>query len=356
MSELFTPVQIGGVKVKNRAWVSPMCQYSAINGLIQDWHAVHYGAFITGGAGLVMVEAAAVRPEGRITPGDVGIWTDQQAQLLAEIPRFAHGHGVIAGIQIAHAGRKASIHAPWNGGSPVALADGGWQAEGASALAFDGYPNPRELTIPEIDLIKADFVAAAERALSADFDVIEIHAAHGYLLHSFLSPISNQRTDQYGGSLENRMRLLCDIAGEVRLVVPSNRALLVRISASDWVEGGWDIQDSVELARQLQARGVDMIDCSSGGNVATAQIPYGPGYQVDFAKQIQQESGLPTIAVGGIHSGNQAEEILKSGDVTALMIGRAMLGNPRWPLQAARDLGDEVPWPKQYVRGYLPTN
>lgn len=353
MSQLFTPIQIGGVKVKNRAWVSPMCQYSAINGLIQDWHAVHYGAFITGGAGLVMVEAAAVRPEGRITPGDVGIWTDQQAQLLAEIPRFAHSHGVVAGIQLAHAGRKASIHAPWNGGAPIALDDGGWQTEGASVLAFDGYPNPSELKIPEIDLIKADFVAGAERALVADFDVIEIHAAHGYLLHSFLSPISNQRKDQYGGSLENRMRLLCDIASEVRLVIPANRALLVRISASDWVEGGWDIQDSVELARQLQARGVDMIDCSSGGNVATAQIPYGPGYQVDFAKQIQQESGMPTVAVGGIQSGRQAEVILESGQVSAVMIGRAMLGNPRWPLQAAKDLGDEVPWPKQYVRGHL---
>ncbi len=356
MSQLFTPIQIGGVKVKNRAWVSPMCQYSAINGLIQDWHAVHYGAFITGGAGLVMVEAAAVRPEGRITPGDVGIWTDQQAQLLAEIPRFAHAHGVIAGIQIAHAGRKAAIHAPWNGGSPLSLEDGGWQGESASPLAFGEYPNPRELTIPEIELIKADFVAAAERALVADFDVVEIHAAHGYLLHSFLSPISNQRTDQYGGSLENRMRLLCDIASQVRSVIPANRALIVRISASDWVEGGWDIKDSVELARQLQARGVDMIDCSSGGNVATAQIPFGPGYQVDFAKQIQQETGMPTVAVGGIQSGRQAEEILESGHISAVMIGRALLGNPRWPLQAAKDLGEQVPWPKQYVRGYLYTD
>ena len=356
MSQLFTPIQIGGVKVKNRIWVSPMCQYSAINGLIQDWHAVHYGAFITGGAGLVMVEAAAVRPEGRITLGDVGIWTDQQAQLLAEIPRFAHSHGVSAGIQLAHAGRKASIHAPWNGGAPVSSEEGGWQTEGASALAFDGYPSPRELTIPEIDLIKADFVAAAERALVADFDVIEIHAAHGYLLHSFLSPISNQRTDQYGGSLENRMRLLCDIASQIRAVVPSNHALLVRISASDWVEGGWDIEDSVELARQLQARGVDMVDCSSGGNVATAQIPYGPGYQVQFAKKIQQETGVLTVAVGGISSGRQAEDILDSGDVSAVMIGRAMLGNPRWPLKAAQDLGDEIPWPKQYARGSLPTD
>jgi 2,4-dienoyl-CoA reductase-like NADH-dependent reductase (Old Yellow Enzyme family) len=353
MSVLFSPVTVGGVTFKNRVWVSPMCQYSAINGLIQDWHAVHYGAFITGGAGLVMVEAAAVRPEGRISPGDVGIWTQQHAQVLAEIPGFAHRHGVKAGIQLAHAGRKASIHASWLGGLPVEPAEGGWEAEAPSAIAFDGYPVPHELTVGEIALIKADFVAATEHAIAADFDVIEIHAAHGYLFHEFLSPLSNQRTDEYGGSLENRMRLLRDVVSEVRQIIPSNRALFVRISATDWVDGGWDVEESIELCRELHARGVDLIDCSSGGNVANAKIPVAPGYQAQFAQRIHQEVGIATNAVGMITTGVQAEELLASGDIAAVMIGRAMLGNPRWALQAAADLGDDVPWPNQYARGYL---
>lgn len=356
MSVLFSPITVGGVTVKNRAWVSPMCQYSAINGLIQDWHAVHYGAFITGGAGLVMVEAAAVRPEGRITPGDVGIWTQQQAQVLSEIPGFAHRHGVKAGIQLAHAGRKASIHAPWLGGHPVEHDKGGWETEGPSPIAFEGYPVPHELTVGEIELIKADFIAAAERAISADFDVIEVHAAHGYLFHEFLSPLSNQRTDEYGGSLENRMRLLCDVVTEVRQIVPSNRALFVRISATDWVEGGWGIEESIELARELESRGVDLIDCSTGGMVPNATIPVAPGFQAQFASRIHQEVGIATSAVGVITTGAQAEELLASGDIAAVMIGRAMLGNPRWALQAASDLGVEVPWPNQYQRGYLPKN
>jgi len=353
VSKLFTPIKVGGVQIKNRVWVSPMCQYSAVDGLIQDWHAVHYGAFITGGSGLVMVEASAVKPEGRITPFDVGIWTDQQAQVLAEIPRFAHRHGVKAGIQLAHAGRKASVGRPWEGGLPVEPKDGGWQSEGPSMVAFEGYPNPKELTLADIALIKNSFAAAAERALSAGFDVIEIHAAHGYLLHEFYSPISNNRNDEYGGSFENRIRLLCEIASELRLIIPSSHALTVRISASDWIDGGWSIEDSIKLCRELKQRGIDLIDVSSAGISTAQQIKLGPGYQVDFAKQIQMNAGIATCAVGAITSGTQAEEILASGDVEAVMIGRAMLGNPRWPLKAAADLGEEIPWANQYARGII---
>lgn len=352
MSKLFSQIQVGGVTFKNRAWVSPMCQYSAVNGLIQDWHAVHYGALITGGAGLVMVEAAAVHPDGRITEYDAGIWTDQQAQVLAEIPRFAHRYGTKAGIQIAHAGRKASTDTPWSGRSMVLAQAGGWQSVAPSAIAFEGYVAPLELTLAEIALIRADFVAAAERAMSADFDVLEIHAAHGYLLHEFLSPVSNKRNDNYGGSFENRIRLLCEIASEVRLVVSRSRALFVRISATDWIAGGWSIDDSVALARELQARGVDLIDCSSGGISTAQQIEIGPGYQVEFARKIHEESGILTNAVGMITTGEQAEAILAYDDIAAVMIGRAMLGNPRWPIQAAADLGDEIPWPNQYARGF----
>ncbi len=352
MSKLFSQVQVGGVTFKNRAWVSPMCQYSAVNGLIQDWHAVHYGAFITGGAGLVMVEAAAVHPDGRITEHCAGIWTDQQAQVLAEIPRFAHRFGTKAGIQIAHAGRKASTDTPWSGRGFIAVEAGGWQSVAPSPIAFEGYLAPFELTLAEIALIRADFVAAAERAMSADFDVLEIHAAHGYLLHEFFSPISNQRTDEYGGSFENRIKLLCEIASEVRLVVPRSRALFVRISATDWIAGGWSIDDSVALARELQARGVDLIDCSSGGISTAQQIELGPGYQVEFARKIHEESGILTNAVGMITTGEQAEAILANDDIAAVMIGRAMLGNPRWPIQAAAELGDEIPWPNQYARGF----
>lgn len=353
MSKLFSPIKVGGVEIKNRAWVSPMCQYSAVNGLIQDWHAVHYGAFITGGAGLVMVEATAVQDIGRITPFCSGIWTDQQAQVLAEIPRFAHRHGVKAGIQLAHAGRKGSTGKPWEGGKPVAHADGGWETVGPSAIAFEGYPVPRELTLAEITKLKADFAAGAERALSADFDVIEIHAAHGYLLHEFLSPISNKRTDEYGGSFENRIRLLCEIASEIRLIVPSSHGLMVRISATDWIEGGWDLNQSIELARELKARGVDLIDVSSAGISTEQKIILGPGYQVEFAKRIHEETGIATNAVGAITTGLQAEEILATGDVEAVMIGRAMLANPRWAAKAAAELGADIPWAHQYERAVI---
>ena len=350
MSKLFSPIKVGGVEIKNRAWVSPMCQYSAVNGLIQDWHAVHYGAFITGGAGLVMVEATGIQEVGRITPFCPGIWTDKQAQVLAEIPRFAHRYGVKAGIQLAHAGRKGSVGKPWEGGKPVAHEDGGWETVAPSAIAFEGYPVPRELTLAEIAKLKADFASAAERALSADFDVIEIHAAHGYLLHEFLSPLSNKRTDEYGGTFENRIRLLCEIASELRIIVPSSHALNVRISATDWIEGGWDVEQSIELCRELKSRGIDLIDVSSAGLSMAQKLELGPAYQTPFAEKIHQETGIATCAVGSITTGPQAEEILQRGDVEAVMIGRAMLANPRWPAKAAADLGEPVPWAHQYER------
>ena len=350
MSKLFSPVKIGGVEIKNRAWVSPMCQYSAVDGLMQDWHAVNYGAYILGGAGLVMVEATAVRPEGRITPGCTGIWSDKHAQVMSEITAFAHKHDVKIGIQLAHAGRKASVSAPWTGLKYVEPDQGGWQTEAPSAVAFEGYPVPRELTLADIAKLKNDFAAGAERALGADFDVIEIHSAHGYLLHEFLSPISNQRTDEYGGAFENRIRLLCEIASELRLIVPSSRALGVRISATDWIEGGWDIDQSVELCRELKARGIDFIDVSSAGISMAQDIKLGPAYQTPFAERIHQETGITTNAVGSITTGPQAEEILQRGNVEAVMIGRAMLANPHWPAQAANDLGEEIPLPSQYLR------
>lgn len=353
MSKLFSPTTIGGVTFNNRVWVAPMCQYSAVDGLMQDWHAVHYGAFITGGAGLVMVEATGVRPEGRISPGCLGIWSDQQAQVLAEIPRFAHRHHTKVGIQLAHAGRKGSAGVPWAGGKTVSHDGGGWETEAPSAIAYADMAVPHELSLAEIALIKADFVNGAERAVAAGFDVIEIHAAHGYLIHEFISPLTNKRTDDYGGSLENRMRLLMEIASDIRLAVPKSRALFVRISATDWVDGGHDLEASVTIARELQARGVDLIDVSSGGLHPDQQIVLGPGYQVEFARAIQQEVGIPTSAVGLITSGPQAEEILHDGAVEAVMIGRAMLGNPRWAFQAASDLGEEVPWPNQYSRAFV---
>jgi 2,4-dienoyl-CoA reductase-like NADH-dependent reductase (Old Yellow Enzyme family) len=352
MSKLFSEVKVGGVTFKNRAWVSPMCQYSAVEGVIQDWHAVHYGSFITGGAGLVMVEASSVSAEGRISPRCAGIWTDQQAQVWAEVPRFAQRFGVKTGIQLAHAGRKASTKVPWDGSGSVTPSDGGWQTVAPSAIAYEGYAAPRELSLDEIEEIKGQFAAAAERALGAGFDVIEIHAAHGYLLHEFLSPISNQRTDEYGGSFENRIRLLCEIASYVRLIVPQSHALFVRISATDWVEGGWDVEQSSALVRELAKRGVDLVDVSSGGLDPAQQIEIGPGYQVGLAKSIHEVTGAKVSAVGMITNGEQAEAILSDGDIDAVMVGRAMLGNPRWPIQAAADLGDEIPWPNQYARGF----
>ena len=353
MTNLFDPIKVGNVEIKNRVWVSPMCQYSAVDGVMQDWHAIHYGAFITGGAGLVMVEATGVSPEGRITPYCLGIWNDRQAQVLAELPAFAHKHGVKMGIQIAHAGRKASTNAPWFGGVPVAIDEGGWETVGPSEIAFGNYPAPHALTLAEINQIRAQFVAAAERALFAGFDVIELHAAHGYLLHEFLSPLSNQRNDEYGGSFENRIRLLVEIAREIRVVISPARALFVRLSCSDWADGGWNIDESVALAKELKAVGVDLVDCSSGGNIHDAKIPVAPGYQVPFASRIRSEAQIATSAVGMISEPEQAQEVVTSGQADAVMLARVMLGNPRWPIKAAHELGQGVPWPKQYMRGVL---
>lgn len=353
MSTLFSPVTIGPIEFPNRAWVPPMCQYSAVDGLFQQWHGVHYAAMVVGGYGLVMVEATAVSPEGRISPQDLGIWNDEQATVLAHVPEFGHEYGVKVGIQLAHAGRKASVDTPWRGGSSLDVGDGGWQKVGPSPIAFEGYHAPREMTAADIRQVVADFAVAARRAVQSGFDVIEVHVAHGYLLHQFLSPIANQRTDQYGGSLENRMRLTTEVVSAVRAEVPTDRALFARLSCTDWVEGGWDVEQSVTLARELHARGVDLIDCSSGGLTAAQQIPIGPGYQVPLARTVAAETGAPVSAVGMITTGRQAEEILSDGLVSAVMIGRATLGNPRWPYQAAADLGDTIPWPDQYARGFL---
>jgi 2,4-dienoyl-CoA reductase-like NADH-dependent reductase (Old Yellow Enzyme family) len=309
---------------------------------------------VVGGYGLVMVEASAVSPEGRISPHDMGIWSDVQAELLSHVPEFAHERGVKAGIQLAHAGRKASCDAPWRGGSSLDLDQGGWQKLGPSAVAFEGYHEPRAMTQADIDQVVQDFTAAAGRAVAAGFDVIEVHAAHGYLLHEFLSPLANHRTDVYGGDFDNRIRLTCEVVSAVRTVVPADRAFFVRISATDWIEGGWDLDHSTALARELHARGVDLVDCSSGGLSAAQQIPVAPGYQVPLARTIAQEAGVPVCAVGIITSGPQAEEILADGTIAAVMVGRATLGNPRWPYQAAQDLGEAVPWPDQYARGFLP--
>ena len=358
MSQLFTPVRLRGLEVRNRAWVSPMCQYSSVDGLPNQWHLVHLGSFARGGAGLVFTEAAAVLPEGRISPQDAGIWNDQQQVAWARIVDFLHGQGARAGIQLAHSGRKGSTLRPWEGRGPVADDDGGWQPVAPSALPFPGlHEDPRELTRDDIaDVVRA-FAAAAQRSLAAGFDVLEIHAAHGYLLHQFLSPLSNLRSDEYGGSFENQVRLLLDVVDAVRSVVPDETPVLVRVSATDWAEGGWTVDDTVRLAALLREHGVDLVDVSSGGNVARAAIPVGPGYQVDFANRIRAEAGIPTGAVGMITEPKQAEEILTSGSADVVLLARAVLRDPHWALRAAHELGvaagEGVDWPRQYERAKL---
>ena len=358
MSELFTPVRLRGLEVRNRVWVSPMCQYSSTDGLPNQWHLVHLGSFARGGAGLVFTEAAAVLPEGRISPQDAGIWSTDQQDAWTGIVDFLHGQGARAGIQLAHAGRKASTHAPWDGHGPVTNADGGWQPVAPSPLPFPGLrQDPRELTTSEIADVVAAFAAAAERSLGAGFDLLELHAAHGYLLHEFLSPLSNDRSDEYGGSFENRTRLLLEVVDAVRSVVPDQTPLVVRISATDWTEGGWTVEDSVRLSALLAEHGVDLVDVSSGGNVAHASIPVGPGYQVDFARQIRTEAGVATGAVGMITEPKQAEEILTEGSADVVLLARALLRDPHWTLRAAHDLGvtngEGVDWPRQYERAQL---
>jgi len=349
LSILFTPLSIRGVTFRNRVFVSPMCQYSSVEGFPTDWHLVHLGSRAVGGAGLVLSEATAVAAEGRISPDDAGIWSDAQAEAYRRITSFVEHEGAVAGIQLAHAGRKASTMAPWKGSGPAGPEAGGWPVLGPSPIPFGpGYQVPRELSREEILALPALFAAGARRALAAGFRVVEVHMAHGYLLHQFLSPLSNHRTDEYGGSLSNRMRLPLAVAAAVREVW--SLPLFVRISATDWAEGGWNLLESIDLAKALKEVGADLVDASSGGLVPTAQVPVGPGYQVPLAETIRREAGLPVTAVGLITQPEQAERVLASGQADAIFLGRELLRNPYWPLDAARALGVEFPRPPQYQR------
>lgn len=353
MTQLFDPITIRGVEIKNRAWVSPMCQYSAVDGLVGEWHHVHLGGFAIGGAGLIMAEATGVVPEGRISTGCPGIYNDNQVAAWKPIVAFAHSMGAKIGIQLAHSGRKGGTNVPWSDHRMATIEEGGWQAVAPSAIAFEGYPEPRALTVAEIQELVKSFGVAAKRAIAADFDLIEIHAAHGYLLHEFYSPLSNFRTDEYGGDFEGRTRLLREVAAEVRSSIPESTPLFVRISASDWSEGGWTIEDSVRLANKLSKLGVDLIDASSGGNVPNAKIAVGPGYQVPFAAAIRNGAPILTCAVGMITDPHQANTIVESGKADAVMLAREILRNPRWPLHAAKVLGVDIKWPVQIERGKI---
>lgn len=348
--DLLSPLTIRGVTFRNRIVVSPMCQYCAHEGLADDWHLVHLGSRAVGGAGLVFVEATAVTRDGRISPGDMGIWTDDHVEPLARIARFLERQGAVPGIQLAHAGRKASCDAPWHGGHSLKTPEaGGWPVIGPSALPFhEGDPVPTPLDEAGISALIDAFAAAALRALRAGFRVLEIHAAHGYLLHEFLSPLSNQRTDHYGGSLENRLRLVLQVAETLRGLMPKELPLFVRISATDWVEGGWDVEQSVALARKLEPLGVDLIDVSSGAIVPVAKIPVGRGFQVPLARQIRAEASIATGAVGLITEAAHANEIITSGDADLVFIGREMLREPYWAIKAAQELGGDPPWPIPY--------
>lgn len=348
--DLLSPLSIRGLTLRNRIAMAPMCQYVATAGLADDWHLVHLGSRAAGGASLILVEATAVTPEGRISPGDLGLWSDQHVEPLARIARFVHSQGAVAGIQLAHAGRKASCDLPWNGGASLKMADvGGWPVVGPSAIPFDDdHSVPTALDEAGIDAIVAAFESAADRALDAGFGVIEIHSAHGYLLHEFLSPLSNHRTDRYGGSLENRMRLVLRVAERLRDRMPPAMPLLVRISATDWADGGWDVDQSVVLARHLKDVGVDLIDVSSGGLVPRARIPVGKGYQVPFAEKIREEAGIMTGAVGLITEPAHADEIVTAGHADLVFLGRELLREPYWALRAQHELGAEPSWPLPY--------
>jgi 2,4-dienoyl-CoA reductase-like NADH-dependent reductase (Old Yellow Enzyme family) len=351
MSELFKPLTLRGTTFRNRIWVSPMCQYSSDEGMPSAWHLVHLGSRAVGGAGLVMVEATGVSADGRISPKDSGLWNDAQAAAFKPITDFIRAAGAVPAIQLAHAGRKASTRVPWDRASPETVPPerGGWVPIAPSPLKFSAdYPSPREMTAQEISWATHEFVDAALRADDAGFGVVELHAAHGYLFHEFLSPLSNQRTDSYGGSFENRTRFLLDTARQVRAAFAG--PLFVRISATDYAEGGWDLPQSIALAKQLKTIGVDLIDVSSGGNVATAKIPIGPGYQVAFSRAIRAEAQIATSAVGLITEPAQAEAILAQGEADAVMLARAELRDPYWPLHAATALGADVAWPVQYER------
>ncbi len=351
MSKLFSPLKIKEITLKNRIAISPMCMYSAVDGFANDWHLVHLGSRATGGAGLIIQEATAVSPEGRITPGDLGLYNDDHIEMLQRITSFIKQQGAIAGIQLAHAGRKASCARPWEGGKQLTKENGGWKTIAPSPLPF--YPDddaPEALDTEGIKKVITGFKNAAQRALKAGYQLLDIHSAHGYLIHQFLSPISNHRTDMYGGSFENRIRLLLDIVDAIGSVWPSNLPLFVRLSATDWADGGWNVEDSSKLASILKTKGVDLIDTSAGGMVHNAKVTVSPGYMVPYAEQIKRDSGIMTSAVGLITQAQQAEDILQSGKADLILIARESLRNPYFALQAAKELGDEIEWPKQYLR------
>jgi 2,4-dienoyl-CoA reductase-like NADH-dependent reductase (Old Yellow Enzyme family) len=352
---LFDPLSLRSITLSNRIVVSPMCQYSSVDGLANAWHEVHLGTRAVGGAALVFTEATAVTAEGRISPQDLGIWSGGHVAPLQRIVRLIKSQGASAGMQLAHAGRKGSTTPPWDGIRGIAEADGGWIPIGPTDAPFSStYVRPRAATARDLAAVVDAFRAAATRMLEAGFDVLEIHAAHGYLIHEFLSPLVNTRSDEYGGSFDNRARLCLDVVAAVRAVWPERLPLFVRISATDWVEGGWDIEQSVELARRLRARGVDLVDCSSGGAVADAKIPLAPGYQVPFAERIRREAGIATGAVGLITDPAQAAEIVATGRADCVLLARELLRDPYWPLHAAQALGCTVSWPRQYLRAAPP--
>jgi 2,4-dienoyl-CoA reductase-like NADH-dependent reductase (Old Yellow Enzyme family) len=353
-SALFAPFRLRDITLRNRIVVSPMCEYSSANGFANDWHLVHLGSRAVGGAGAVRTEAAAVTADGRISAADLGIYLDDHVEMLSRIFRFVSAHGAVPGVQLAHAGRKSSTSEPWTGGHPVAPADGGWEPIWApSAIAFrDGWQVPRAMSAGGIAAVIQAFAAAARRLLEAGGQIAEIHAAHGYLIHEFLSPLSNRRDDDYGGSFENRTRLLREVVDAIRGVWPERLPLWVRISSTDWTDGGWTIEDSVALARQLKDRGVDLVDCSSGGNVSHATIPLGPGYQVPFAERVRRDADIATGAVGLITEPTQAEAIIQSGQADVVLLARQMLRDPYWPLHAAKALDDAAAVPVQYLRAF----
>lgn len=351
MSLLFSPLEIRNVTLKNRLVVSPMCQYSSKDGYANDWHLVHLGSRAVGGAGLVFTEATAISPEGRISPDDLGIWKDEHINYLKKITDFISGQNAIPGIQLGHAGRKASQLPPWKDRKKLRAGEGGWQTVAPNDIPYRaGEPIPKAMTTNDIKKLTTDFAAAAGRSLEAGFKVFEIHAAHGYLIHEFLSPLSNFRTDEYGGSFENRIRLLSEIVQMVRQVIGIDFPLFVRISASDWVPGGWNEEDSVELAKHLKGLSVDVIDCSSGGNDPRQQIPVGPLYQVPFAAKVKKESGIRTGTVGLITTAQEAENILQQGQADLIILARELLRDPYFPLRAAGEMKTDVVWPLQYER------
>jgi len=354
MSKLFSPLIIKDIEFKNRLVISPMCQYSAVDGFANDWHLVHLGSRAVGGAALIIQEATAVSANGRITPGDAGLYKEEHVEKWRRITDFIHQQGAVAGIQLAHAGRKASCSVPWNGGIQLKENEGGWRTVSSSAISFNSEDDaPQALNSEGISKVIADFKTAAQRSLAAGYKVLELHAAHGYLIHQFLSPLSNHRTDSYGGSFENRIRLLLEIVKAVQTAWPQNLPLFVRISATDWVEGGWNIDEAVKLSSVLKASGVDLIDCSSGGLVPYAKIPWKPGYQVAFAERIKKEAGILTSAVGLITEVQQAEHIIKKGEADLILLGRESLREPYFAMKAAANLGDDITWPLQYQRAKL---